>query len=712
MSIAVCLAASIWMSGCGGGNEPEPETVPLDNGAQATAAFSGEGYAVPTGGAYTIQAPMLPVSTVSADTQTSAPAPAPEYTAAVSGGGTAAPTTSDPPLSPPSSSCDAADVGGWTVPVPSAHTTSLALTDPKQPGSRLYYISSATGSDQTGQIYFWNGTRIVDSTGNTRDANGNEYGSDPTNPSAAVRPFKRWSHVAPRASATSDIGSRGTPGGPRPLFRAGFPDWWMFKRGETFDLAEDLLSFERQFNPSATMVYGSLAVPGGRSVSERQIVGAYGDICVARPRFVHPLIGFIARYHNVADPIFKNVAYLSLHFDGHHRLPGASYPGIMMLQQTAASTDILFEDIWLDAASFAVSGFNGAQVTLRRSLVTDNYQTDGSHVQGVYYQGSPEGRFRIEESILMRNGFARGDPKHMPWPPTGAQIWDMFNRNLYMNGQTNFAVSGLFDSVSMIGASGDQFRPGMRVERNFFYQGYVNVGANGGYPDNSGPNGSVIDNVLQRFVGTGTNDNLGHPGWGFQISAGAYGIEVARNIVTGAQHAASHYGIGFQPLTDCPLDRTTFATRANRVHSNIMDTSGATAAVRVTDGTSSLCSTRPSPGVRENVATDNVLINSKLRELEYVRVGSVVPTTTDTVAARNRLYPDRKSAAAALGWPAPDRTLKSYMLANQVPVTSSDGFPEYFAKATEMRRGKWIAVWTGTSLVNYFRTGFGMSAIR
>ena len=44
----------------------------------------------------------------------------------------------------------------------------------------------------------------------------------------------------------------------------------MFKRGETFDLSSDLLSFARQTNPSVTQVNSSLAVPGGRSATERQ----------------------------------------------------------------------------------------------------------------------------------------------------------------------------------------------------------------------------------------------------------------------------------------------------------------------------------------------------------------------------------------------------------------------------------------------------------
>ena len=604
-----------------------------------------------------------------------------------------------------------ADIGGWTTPVPSALQASVPLRSTSQPGSRLYYISSAQGSDTTGDIYFWDGSRIVDSKGSATDANGVAYGSDPMNPSAAVKAFKRWSYVGPRNVATSDIGTKGVPGAPMPSFRAGYPDWWLFARGETFDLAEDLLSFERQFNPLATKVYGSLAVPGGRSATERQIVGAYGNLCQARPRFVNPILGFMSRYSSATSPAFKNVAYLSLHFDGHVRVPGGNYAGVTLLGQTTASVDLLFEDIWFDASTFSVGSSNAAQITLRRSIITDNYSTDGSHVQGLYYDGTREGRFRIEESILMRNGFSRGDPKTMSWPPTGTQIWNKFNRNLYVNGKTDFTTSGMFDSVSMMGASGDQFRPGMQVQRNFFYQGYVSMGARGGYPDAEGSTGSILDNVLQRFVASGTNDNTGQPGWGFQLGGGAFSVEVAHNIVTGAQHSSKWWGVQLTPILQDCYAPALYATRANRIHHNILDTGSSTAALSVTDGTSNACFGLVLPGVRSNAATDNVLLNTKLRESEYLPVAAAVGTAPDTSYQRNQLYADRAAAAARLGWTNPNRTLKTYLQSQGVVVTSTDGFPEYFAKATALRRGQWSPQWTARPLVNYIRNGFAMQAV-
>ena len=656
---------------------------------------------------------LTPISTTTTSTPTAAPAPT-LVTATPTKALTAAPATT----SSSTSSCGVADVGNWTIPVPSTRDASVPLRSLQQPGSRLFYISAATGSDATGDIYFWDGSRIIDSAGKPADASGNAYGTDPMNPSAAVKAFKRWAYVGPRQDGTQDIGSPGTVGGPQPATRAGFPDWWMFKRGETFDLASDLLSFARQTNPSTNLVYSSLAVPGGRSATERQIVGAYGDVCQPRPRFVHPMLGFVSLYNNAASPQFKNVAYLSLQFDGHDVLPVGTYGGITLLYQTAASTDILFEDIWLDAAPVNIGSNNGAQITLRRDLITDAFSTAGfSHGPlGIYYEGASNGVLRIEESILMRNGFSNGDPKTLPWPPTGAQTWDMFSRNLYLNGKTNSMQSGMFDSVSMMGASGDQFRPGMRVERNFFYQGYVSMGAYGGYPDSDGATGTMTDNILQRFLGTGTNSNVGQPGWGMNLTSGAFNVEVARNIVTGAQYAGTGAAFGISPLSWVCYDHTFhYATRYNRVHNNIFESPSDSAPFTISDGVTGEstpgCAQWQPPGVKGNVVSNNVLVSPSGTATAYVPVGAAVGTSNDTAYSGNTFYASRAAAASALGWVNPNRTLKTYMQANGVPVTSIDGFPEYFGVASQLRRGQWQPQWTGKALVNYVRSGFGVPAL-
>jgi hypothetical protein len=588
----------------------------------------------------------------------------------------------------------------------------IPTRDLKQPGSRLIYISSTAGSDASGRLYFWNGTNIVDQDGRQNNDNGLAYGTDPFNPSSAVKPFRRWAYVGPRSNG-GDIGTPGVVGSATPLTRAGYPDWWLFKRGDTFDLTSDLLSFERETNPSAAFVNSSLAVPGGRSATERQIVGAYGNPCEVRPRFVHPQLGFVSRFANSYTPSFKNVAYLSLHFDGNDRPTGEVPTGIVLRKQDATSTNILFEDVWVDAAPSDIQR-GSANVTIRRSLITDAFGPNGA--QGIYYEGNRDSILKVEESIFLRNGF-RKNPKTIPWPPQGEDSWDMFSRNLYIAGETKNMESIMSDSVSMAGGSGDQMRLGMRLERNFFYQGYVHMGAHGGYPTTEGATGAIRDNVLQRLMAVGAADNRGHPGWGFQLSSGAYGVEVTGNIVTGAQDNAPMFGIELDVLDwQCSGLTSNYATRGNIVRRNYFDTGNAEGAVRVRDGinpvTSSDCSSKWTfPGVTGNTVSDNIIVNSSGSIYQYLPRGGAIGTKNDTAFSNNRMFTSREEAARVLGVKGLDRTLKSYLASKGVATTSVDGFPEYYKLAVAMRRGNWNHDLAAKGMVNYFRTGVGMDQL-
>ena len=91
--------------------------------------------------------------------------------------------------------------------------------------------------------------------------------------------------------------------------------------------------------------------------------------------------------------------------------------------------------------------------------------------------------------------------------------------------------------------------------------------------------------MLLRFKGSGTNDNRGHPGWGFSLTSGAYQVEVARNIVSGAQHPVSDYGLQIAPLDwYCYSHVFEYPTQENDIHDNVFDTAGAAGAISILDG--------------------------------------------------------------------------------------------------------------------------------
>jgi hypothetical protein len=82
-----------------------------------------------------------------------------------------------------------------------------------------------------------------------------------------------------------------------------------------------------------------------------------------------------------------------------------------------------------------------------------------------------------------------------------------------------------------------------------------------------------------------------------------------------------------------------------------------------------------------------------------------VTNTGNTVAARS-------GAAAAEGWTAPERTLKTYCEdVLGLTVTSLTGMPEFFALAEDNRIGAWDERLTGRAVVNYIREGFALPAL-
>jgi len=603
---------------------------------------------------------------------------------------------------------------GWTEFTPvKADTSQYSLTDIKQPGSRIFYISSSQGNDDSGEIYFWDGEYIVDSKGSRFDEYGEYYGTDPFNPSGRIKAYRNWAYVAPRNDG-SDIGSpwsggpSGAPGAIDASTRYTYPDWWLFKRGDTFDLNADFLEYARRTNPNVSSVgVVNLAVSGGRSALERQIVGAYGPLSIDRPRFVNPPKAFVDRRDN--SPTFKNAAYLSLYFDGRGERRGQ---GIYLYGQDDSAENILFEDCWFDGTEGVVIQLTSADVTIRRSLITDSWRAadESSHVQGVYFYGYRDAVFRIEESILMRNGFGSGDPSKTAWPPSGNQIYNIYNRNLYLSGECDNMNCGIFDSVSMIGASGDQVRPGMRVEGNFIYQGYFAMGAHGGYSQDL-PTGTIIDNVFQRFVGTGTNDNRGQPGWGIELTSGASNVEVTGNIVTSAQYTGGgrDYSLRLSALYwYCYSHTFHYPTRNNWIHGNIFDSFAANQVIDISDGQGESCGYMP-PGVTGNRIENNVVINNRENLVRYDRASTSAPLTNDTRLIGNKMFRSRQEAAVANAWPDSERTLKKYMLSLGYTVSSDDGFTEYFNVATKMRKGNWSEELTALAIVNYFREGFGLS---
>lgn len=629
------------------------------------------------------------------------------------------------PVSNPSPNWNPNSSPSWTTFTPKKYdTTTYKLTDIKQPGSRISYISSSKGNDATGELYFWNGSAIVDSTGSPTGAGSVAYGSDPTNPTGPIKPFRLFPMVWPtnyhptygcnRPIGASWNGVSGVPGG-APCTRIGFADQYYFLRGDTFDLEADLLAYAKKTNPSLTSVNsGSLGVsPGGLTPSERQIVGAYGSPSAPRPRFINPADSFIVAGGSSQPAGYS--AYVSLHFDGHpgpRRAAGVSITAV-------TGTDILFEDMLFDGTNngFLIQNTSGT-FTINRTIVANVYSDTGGHVQGILWKGNPDAILRITDSYFLQNGASQGSPL-INAIGTSAQPFDIFNRNFYISGESNNMQSGIFNTVSLWGTSGNQWRGGMRVEGNFLYDGTETLAGHGGYPNSYGPTGSFKDNVYQRFSGWGSSP--GQTGGGPGLVSGAYGVEVSGNIVTNAQLDYEKRVSMYTTMPGYHLSGSigwacqgggltyNYPTRQNNIHDNIFDGGPAPGAIKISDGVQSglvSCTGWTYPGVTNNTVSNNALINAKGKEWSYEPDQSAVGTTQDTAFTNNRMYLTRAAAAAALGGVDPDRTLRTYLISLGIPVTSVDGAPEYRNLITaNQRKGNWDSRFTAAAINAYIRAG-------
>lgn len=211
------------------------------------------------------------------------------------------------------------DVGdaGWTDPrafiVPASGAPSTWF-DNAQPGSRFYFVDGEAGTDPAtlelckDQVYFHNGTALVDRTGATAPASGPHAGvpyGDPMNPGASVKAFKTWAITAPKSGATESLRSTVSTAQIAILnmgtssWRFGKPDWWLFKRGAVYSMYDGLRSYldavgrGTQALASASLLLGGLRTLGGPSHTNRSVLGAYGPVSAGRAEIVHPYYQFL-----------------------------------------------------------------------------------------------------------------------------------------------------------------------------------------------------------------------------------------------------------------------------------------------------------------------------------------------------------------------------------------------------------------------------------
>ncbi|HTY02520.1 MAG TPA: hypothetical protein VMC81_02210 [Rhodocyclaceae bacterium] len=360
------------------------------------------------------------------------------------------------------------DAGGWSILTPSSD-------------SRLIYVSTS-GNDTTAHTY---------TTASP------EVGTDPYNPSGAIAPYATIDAALAQA-------------------RAGYPDYILLKRGDTWTRT------------------AMINMKAGRSASERMVLGSFGP-STARPivkgygvnlgkASYSALVGiqFTASRRNPTSPDFAGFANADLTSDNN-----AGFDALGGYNNTVTG-GLLIEDCWFDwfSESIVQSPLTTApvltDVIIRRNLFTNSYSTSG-HAQGLY---SDRASVWLEENIFDHNGWYKQGDTNFSDPAEGKAT--MFNHNTYFaEARDTVFRNNLFLRASSIGnkftsntASGINVMNAwsLLIDNNLYVEGEVGISLGGNDDQNNGPRWQdiYVTNNVMMHIGR-TQPTLRTLGWGLDV---------------------------------------------------------------------------------------------------------------------------------------------------------------------------------------------------
>ncbi|MFO7956560.1 MAG: hypothetical protein R6X33_05630 [Candidatus Brocadiia bacterium] len=640
---------------------------------------------------------------------------------------------------------------GWTelteFLVPSDGSRSLGdpnleFNDTRDPGSKIVFFDAERGDNATGELYWWDGDRIVDSTGSPTNDEGEAYGTNPLLPNeAAIEPFHH-PFMDPRFQThkRGRLASR---------LSQGYPDWFLLRRGQVHE------TFEVQ-------------LWGGRSISEPMVVAGYGPTADGRaivdagkrnPFSKHTHGQSKVQFHQVLSglELHQGISHLGMH-------EGCTSPG-----EPGVPT-WLIEDCKLIRAQM---NYLPIRSTVRRSVSAFNWKVKG-HNQG-YWNGGFDAAPTFEEVIFYKNGF-KEDPRTHADPRR-----TIFDRNIYQGGGAQMGHT-YRNIISATGGSGSpQMRYGGLIEDSLIIEGYWYSSTRSTHgPTNAwlvegkqrGRSAVVRNNVqfIYQYPSPndpdtdGTSDRRAQFGGGYNLAGASFGALIENNIVSGALMAndlgfgdfGGRYGFKMGLDLQEYQDGKTYTQQRNTLRGNIAYRTRAGLAL----------------GGSGTDASGHVLENNVFAAKRGVSASKLegLKSTDQLVLRNNRIYAEEKAlpeapwigsgnevldypeAAKKENWPDPDRTLKRYVT-EELGLTLLDwsddpwlppdevakrveageaydptGVKTFMAVATNMRKGgtdpipesgkpswiadyPWDARFTGVAVVNWIRAGFGMEPV-
>ena len=317
-----------------------------------------------------------------------------------------------------------------------------------------------------------------------------------------------WNGLAPDHSEGGVSGPKASMLSAARLLRDGYPDWLLFKAGDTF------------VGSIQDGVVTDHWVKQGRSASEPMLLSSYGS--GARPLIASGTADGLRTWNQLYNGHYaSNLAIVGLDFHAHTYTGGSENPhGLWLL---GGGANLLVEDcrfrgytgnIVIGSDSQGGAG-TLTNVLIRRNVVVDAYTTvqDGG-AQGLY--ASDVHGLAVLENVFDHNGWVDSIPGSGP---------NWFRRNVYIQ---NGCTGVVFRGNILAGTDGLQQRPGGICEDNLFLRNALALQfGSGNTPEPDGVTGAVRRNVILD----GRDLQSGSPrGWGL-IIGNAVNTSIDYNVV-------------------------------------------------------------------------------------------------------------------------------------------------------------------------------------
>ncbi len=489
-----------------------------------------------------------------------------------------------------------------------------------------------------------------------------------------------------------------TPARGAELVRDGFPDFLLFKRGDTWrgmDIGDNRVV--RRFK-------------SGRDAEHRMVVSSYGD-SVERPRFE------IDKHFIDHDGNERSyLAVVGLAFISFPKVPGdPAFNGADggALRLIGTGRDILVEDVYVEYGEFIAQ--NVTDVEFRRNVVyrsyhvdTCAYNQDGTPNPNGDPTYRPSGIFAggvdglvIEGNVFDENG----------WNPDVAEACaTIYNHDLYLSGNRRVvARENLILRASSIGIKMSSGEPGgsddIAIENNLFAEGEIGISMGGNANTEYRFSNAVVRNNV--FTDIGRSQPTGRTlSWYIELLDND-GSEVSGNLLANQPDLGNPFGIrlGGGSNRDIAISDNLFYGLQRR--NVVVDAIAGWSSIRLDSNTfvspsSDACMIDHEGGFADVSYVDNAYSSAAAPGDWFCVDGA-----RRSLAEWSSDSGESNATTADLDPPEPTRNLDSY--AAQLGIGST--LADFAAAARLQSRHRYRPELMAVNANNYIRAGFGLDPL-